>query len=75
MRTRATKPAAPAEPKVSDIDLGLAVLAVLFPGVPLSQTEIAQVCGCTPQYIGQLERRSIRKIRHAVGETSPAAFH
>ncbi len=56
-----------------NIDLGLALLdcpefraAVGLPpmGVPLTQDEIAAVCGCTRQNVSHIERKATRKLRH-----------
>jgi DNA-directed RNA polymerase sigma subunit (sigma70/sigma32) len=47
-----------------EIDLGLAVLSVVNQDrVPLSFTEIAEVCGCHRSRIEQLEKQALRKIR------------
>ncbi len=49
-----------------EIGLGLAVLdAVREPGEVLTQTDIAEVCGCTSAAIQQIEAKALRKLRRA----------
>jgi DNA-directed RNA polymerase sigma subunit (sigma70/sigma32) len=45
-------------------DLGLALIdAVRAPGERLTLEEIAIWCDCTPQRIGEIERRALAKLR------------
>jgi hypothetical protein len=45
-------------------DLGLAILSCLVrPGEPLACEDIAAFCGCSWQYIWQIEQRALRKMR------------
>ncbi|MBN46318.1 MULTISPECIES: hypothetical protein [unclassified Methylophaga] len=47
-----------------NIDIGLAVLDIIRPdGVPLPYRFIADVCGCSPQFIYGLEQSAIRKLK------------
>ena len=50
----------------ADIDLGLSVLCSLMgPGDILTHREIAYVCGCTHQYISNVEYKAMAKLREA----------
>lgn len=47
-----------------NIDIGLAVLDIIRPaGVALPHRLIADVCGCSPQFIYGLEQSAIKKIK------------
>ena len=49
-------------------DLGLEIARWhAEPGKPMSQTMLAEFCGCTYQYIYLIERRALRKLRRACG--------
>ena len=50
------------------IDLGLAVLAAMFPGRPLSLREIAEACNCTTENIRKIEVRALRRARELLHE-------
>jgi hypothetical protein len=48
------------------IDAGLVVLSLTTPdGVALTNKEIAKACGCSLQYINQIEHQALRKLRNA----------
>jgi len=48
-----------------DIDLSLSVLSVITPrGHSWSLRELADVCGCSMQYIQNTERAALKKLRH-----------
>lgn len=50
-----------------EIDLGLAVSgALLPPGKSRSLSEIAAFCGCSRQYLEQIENKALLKIRNKV---------
>lgn len=50
--------------KNNDIDVGLSVLcAVTPPGYTWTHKEIAEFCGCSWQYIFQLEKSAIEKLQ------------
>ncbi len=49
-----------------EIDLSLAVMCALLANgefLPMSQAEIADVCGCTRQAISLIEKRALKKLR------------
>jgi DNA-directed RNA polymerase sigma subunit (sigma70/sigma32) len=46
------------------VDIGLAVLsAIRKPHETFSCEQIAGVCGCSKQFINQIERRALAKLR------------
>ena len=48
----------------NNIDLGLSVLCSLMrSGDSLSHRDIAEVCGCTHQYINNIEINAMAKLR------------
>lgn len=50
--------------RTNDIDVGLDILCLLSkPGQILSHRDIAEVCGCTGNYIDELEKRALNKMR------------
>ncbi|HWW02436.1 MAG TPA: sigma factor-like helix-turn-helix DNA-binding protein [Candidatus Acidoferrum sp.] len=49
-----------------DIDLGLAVCAVVNRGRPVTQDEIAAYAGCHRNNIAQIEARALKKLRMAL---------
>jgi transcriptional regulator with XRE-family HTH domain len=52
-------------PEISDLDLGLEVLAALrSEGESFTEADIAEVCGCSQAYISQIAQKAIRKLRH-----------
>lgn len=54
-----------------NIDIGLAVLDIMRPqGVPITRECIAETCGCTPEYIYNLEKRGIQKLQHKLRNPS-----
>jgi len=47
-----------------DIDIGISVLCALMrPDESLSDRDIADVCGCSRNYIYEIEKRALKKIR------------
>jgi hypothetical protein len=49
-------------------DLGLAVAALhATPGVPMTTEQLADFCGCSHQYMWQVEKKALRKLRKAIG--------
>lgn len=48
----------------SSIDIGLAVLCAIKPGVPLSRSAIASACDCSEERIREIEERALRKLRN-----------
>lgn len=64
-----------ADPKTSYVDLGLAVLARVRYENPelstaiLTQRDIAEICNCKHQAIGNAERRILRKLREHAAQT------
>lgn len=50
-------------PQDGTIDAGLLLLELKYGDTPLSQADIAQACGTTPQNIQQYEYRALRKLR------------
>jgi len=49
-------------------DLGLAIAACYAePGVPMSCEQLAEFCGCSHQYMWQVEKKALRKLRKALG--------
>ena len=49
--------------EISDIDLGLIALNEMDREGPLTRAEIAEVCGCSEQYLKELEERALMKLR------------
>jgi hypothetical protein len=72
-KTTSTQPHTKNLPRVvmiqkSSIDLGLAVLSrLMWPGVRLSQSDIAEVCGVSHGAIQKIEYRALRKLRKRLG--------
>lgn len=50
-------------PPDGSIDAGLILLEIHFKDTPLTQADIAEVCGTTVQNIQGYEYRALRKIR------------
>lgn len=49
-------------------DLGLAIAAChATPGEPMSSEQLAEFCGCSHQYMWQVEKQALRKLRKALG--------
>lgn len=47
-----------------NIDIGLDVLCIVSkPGETLSDRDIAEVCECSRNYIYELEKKALRKLR------------
>lgn len=62
------KPEARGQKPDQDIDLGLAVLAVVSPPhTEWSQSEIARVCGCCRTTIFNIEKAALAKLRKKLG--------
>jgi hypothetical protein len=62
--------------KRAEIDLGLAVLAVLRPaGVLYSRREIGAVCGCCHQNISRIEKKALRKVREKLRRSLGLTWH
>lgn len=59
--------------RATRIDLGLAILS-LHPVPPggRQQDEIAAFCDCSREYIGQIERRALRKIAEVAPWLNPS---
>jgi len=50
--------------KKNSIDVGLAVLCAIKPGVPMTREAIASACDCSEQRIYEIEQRALRKLRN-----------
>lgn len=47
-----------------NVDVGLSVLcAIARPGETIGVSDIADVCGCSPQYISDLAIRALKKLK------------
>lgn len=49
-------------PADGTIDARLMLLEIAMPERPLSQYEIATACGCSRNYIAEIERRALLKL-------------
>lgn len=59
----------------NEIDLALAVLsAVALSGQTLTQSEIADVCGCDRQTIFRIEKRALKNLRSSILKDYQGAF-
>ena len=49
--------------KPHQVDLGLAVMVMVFDGFPQPRTAIADVCGVSAEAVRYIEERALRKLR------------
>jgi len=57
---------------MSEIDLNLAVLDTILPsGECLRHWQIAEIAGCSPQHISQIEAKALAKLRRKLAKEMP----
>lgn len=53
--------------KNTDIDIAMDIILINTPeGVTWNRTDIAYVCDCRPEYIRQLEKEALNKLRNRI---------